>query len=103
MVIPAAILVLIVLIYTLRKKSDPKLTYHEAAVEQGVFVESIVATGTVSPENRLVIKSPVAGRIEKILVKEGQKVWKGQVLAWISTTERAALLDSARAGTVTRA
>jgi macrolide-specific efflux system membrane fusion protein len=95
--IPAGALALAVVAISLRQKSDPKTTYHEAAVEQGVFVESIVATGTVSPENRLVIKSPVAGRIERILVKEGQKVWKGQVLAWVSTTERAALLDSARA------
>ncbi|MBU6153854.1 MAG: efflux RND transporter periplasmic adaptor subunit [Bdellovibrionales bacterium] len=79
------------------RKAEPKVTYHEVPVEKRVFVESIVATGTVSPENRLVIKSPVAGRIEKILVREGQKVWKGQILAWISTTERAALLDSARA------
>jgi macrolide-specific efflux system membrane fusion protein len=87
----------IVLYFFFGRKTEPKTTYHEVSVEQGKFVESIVATGTVSPENRLVIKSPVAGRIEKILVREGQKVWKGQILAWISTTERAALLDSARA------
>jgi macrolide-specific efflux system membrane fusion protein len=79
------------------RRSAPAVTYHEVAVEQGTFVESIVTTGTVSPENRLVIKSPVAGRIERILVREGEKVGKGQILAWISTTERAALIDSARA------
>lgn len=95
--IPALILILGVLFFVLQKKPVQKTTYHEAPVEQGLFTESIVATGTVSPENRLVIKSPIAGRIEKILVEEGQKVRKGQVLAWISTTERAALLDSARA------
>jgi macrolide-specific efflux system membrane fusion protein len=35
--------------------------------------------------------------MESVLVKEGQKVRRGQILAWMSSTERAALLDSARA------
>jgi macrolide-specific efflux system membrane fusion protein len=58
---------------------------------------TVLATGTVQPENRLEIKPPVAGRVEKILVKEGQVVRKGQILAWMSSTERAAMLDAARA------
>jgi macrolide-specific efflux system membrane fusion protein len=44
----------------------------------------------------LEIKPPVNGRIETILVQEGDKVKTGQVLAWMSSTERAALLDAAR-------
>jgi macrolide-specific efflux system membrane fusion protein len=50
----------------------------------------------VLPKNRLEIKSPVNGRIESILVQEGDKVKVGQILAWMSSTERAALLDAAR-------
>jgi macrolide-specific efflux system membrane fusion protein len=38
----------------------------------------------------------VNGRIESVLVKEGQQVKVGQTLAWMSSTERAALLDAAR-------
>jgi macrolide-specific efflux system membrane fusion protein len=45
----------------------------------------------------LVIKPPIAGRVDQILVQEGQRVKKGELLAWVSTTERAALIDSARA------
>lgn len=56
----------------------------------------ISTTGTVQPQNRLEIKPPINGRIEEILVKEGNKVKKGQILAWMSSTERAALLDAAR-------
>jgi macrolide-specific efflux system membrane fusion protein len=56
----------------------------------------ISCTGTVLPKNRLEIKPPVNGRIEKILVQEGDKVKTGQILAWMSSTERAALLDAAR-------
>jgi macrolide-specific efflux system membrane fusion protein len=59
-------------------------------------IDTIISTtGTVLPKNRLEIKPPVAGRIEQILVKEGQEVKKGEVIAWMSSTERAAMLDAA--------
>ena len=62
----------------------------------GKIERSVSATGTVKPQNRLEIKPPIAGRIERILVKEGQAVKTGDVLAVMSSTERAALLDAAR-------
>jgi macrolide-specific efflux system membrane fusion protein len=55
----------------------------------------VSTTGTVKPQNRLEIKPPVSGRVEEIRVKEGQTVKPGDVLALISATERAALLDTA--------
>ncbi len=55
------------------------------------------ATGEVTPQNRVEIKPPIAGRVEEVLVREGESVTKGQVLAWMSSAERAALLDAARA------
>lgn len=72
-------------------------TYKELTVTRGDLEITVLATGTVQPKNRLEIKAPVAGRIEQILVKEGQKINKGQILAWMSSTERAAMLDAARA------
>jgi len=62
----------------------------------GSIEKSISATGIVQPQNRLEIKPPIPGRIEKILVEEGQMVKVGDVLAMMSSTERAALLDAAR-------
>lgn len=56
----------------------------------------ITTTGTVLPKNRLEIKPPVNGRIEKVLVQEGQKIKVGDTLVWMSSTDRAALLDAAR-------
>ncbi len=55
----------------------------------------ISTTGTVLPKNRLEVKPPVNGRIEKILVQEGEKAKMGDTLAWMSSTERAAMLDAA--------
>jgi len=41
------------------------------------------------------MKPPIGGRIDKVLVAEGQTVKKGDVLALMSSTDRAALLDAA--------
>lgn len=57
---------------------------------------TVSSPGTVLPKNRLELKPPVNGRIEKVLVEEGQKVKTGEILAWMSSTDRAALLDAAR-------
>jgi len=63
---------------------------------RGTIQNLISATGTVLPKNRLEVKPPVNGRVENILVQEGEKVKAGETLAWMSSTERAALLDAAR-------
>jgi macrolide-specific efflux system membrane fusion protein len=67
----------------------------EASV--GAIEQSIDATGSVAPQNRVEIKPPVGGRIEKLLVDEGDKVVTGQIVAWMSSTDRTAILDAARA------
>ncbi len=72
-------------------------TFKEVSVSRGDLRVVITATGTVAPENRLEIKPPIAGRVEDVKVKEGEAVKKGQVLAWMSSSERAALLDAAQA------
>lgn len=65
-------------------------------VTRGNLAAYIPSTGIVTPRNRLEIKPPVAGRVEQILVQEGDRVRKGEILAWISSSDRAALLDAAR-------
>jgi len=62
----------------------------------GNMKQSVSTTGTVLPRNRLELKPSAAGRIEKILVREGDTVRTGQILALMSSTDRAALIDAAR-------
>jgi membrane fusion protein, macrolide-specific efflux system len=71
--------------------------FREVIVKRGELRVSILSTGIVQPENRVEIKPPIAGRLEEVLVSEGSRVRKGQILAWMSSTERAALLDAASA------
>jgi macrolide-specific efflux system membrane fusion protein len=65
-------------------------------VSDGSIQNSIEANGKVQPQDRFEIKPPIAGRVDKILVKEGQYVTAGETLAIMSSSERATLLDAAR-------
>lgn len=71
-------------------------TTQEITPTVGSIQSFVSTTGTVLPENRLELKPPINVRVEKILVQEGDHVKTGQTLAWMSSTERAALLDAAK-------
>jgi len=77
-------------------KNNSGEVVREISPHTGQIQTLISSTGSVLPKNRLEIIPPVSGRIESILVKEGDKVRKGQTLGWLSSTERAALLDAAQ-------
>jgi macrolide-specific efflux system membrane fusion protein len=83
--------------YYVRGARDAAPSYRAVPVARGDISASVLSTGVVQPRNRLEIKVPIPGRVEQVLVEEGQWVTKGAVLAWMSSTERAALLDAARA------
>ena len=77
------------------KRRDPGSRAVEAKL--GPIEQSVDATGSVAPMNRVEIKPPVGGRIDTLLVDEGSRVTSGQIVAWLSSTDRTAILDAARA------
>lgn len=97
--LPVLFLVVAILaFFVLRLRSEKSVqNYKEILPESRLLRTSVISTGMVEPQGRIEIKPPVPGRLEKILVREGQRVRRGQILAWMSSTERAALLDAARA------
>jgi membrane fusion protein, macrolide-specific efflux system len=86
----------ILAVVVFRKDKSLDIAYREVNLGRGDLEVTILSTGVVQPENRLEIKPPISGRIDDVLVKEGQVVRKGTILAWMSSTERAALMDAAR-------
>jgi len=87
----------VVVFLFLRQRPDNNTdAVKEVRPQIGQIQNFFSTTGMVYPKNRLEIKPPVGGRVEKILVKEGDYVKAGQLLALMSSTERAALLDAAR-------
>jgi len=99
-IITVIILILLVVgslgLLKIKKAKNTSEVSEEVNPKVGSLQVTISVTGTVYPKNRLEIMPPVSGRVESVLVKEGDKVKTGQTLAWMSSTERAALLDAAR-------
>ncbi|MCX5686448.1 MAG: efflux RND transporter periplasmic adaptor subunit, partial [Candidatus Omnitrophica bacterium] len=90
--------IIIAAVFLLKTKNKPSTEItREVKPLIGSIQTAITSTGTVQPQNRLEVKPPINGRIDKILVNEGETVKAGQTLALMSSTERAALLDAARA------
>lgn len=96
-IVGAVVLIAIVVTAFLFVKSKKKNSRgYEIYPQSGSISVDFRETGDVQPRNRLEIKPQVSGRIENVLVVEGQKIKKGEILAWMSSTDRAALLDAAR-------
>ncbi|HDP95672.1 MAG TPA: efflux RND transporter periplasmic adaptor subunit [Candidatus Aminicenantes bacterium] len=57
-----------------------------APVQKGVFTRVLNYTGTVMPWKQAGIIPDVSGRVERILVKQGDTVRRGQLLAELDTT-----------------
>jgi len=82
------------------KKADIKPSYDRAEAKIRDLRTTIKSTGEIQPRNRLDVKPPIAGRLEELLLDEGDKVDQGQLIGWVSSTERATLLDAARATSI---
>ena len=95
--IVVAVAVIGVAIFFFLNANRTKTTrFEEIRPSRGTISSSVSTTGAVEPQTRVKIQSSVGGRIEEILIEEGQLVSKGMVLAMLSSTERAALLDAAK-------
>lgn len=58
--------------------------------------EELRVPATVRPSVRTAMRSPVAGRVDSLFVAEGAAVTNGQLVGWVSSVERLAMLDAAR-------
>ena len=91
------ILFAVALVFFIKGKNGvPKGAQEEVRPSLGDIKITVTTTGVVEPQNRLEVKPSISGRIEEILVREGDKVKRGDALARMSSTERAALVDAAR-------
>ncbi|MDD5561741.1 MAG: efflux RND transporter periplasmic adaptor subunit [Candidatus Omnitrophica bacterium] len=95
-IVPLFLIIAAFLVIKIWPKADSGEVSVGLSPAVGSIQTIISTTGTILPKNRLEIKPPVSGRVESVLVKEGENVKIGQTLAWMSSTERAALLDAAQ-------
>ncbi|MDR2772075.1 MAG: efflux RND transporter periplasmic adaptor subunit [Elusimicrobiota bacterium] len=95
-IIAGILIVVLVAVFFFMQKDSTTIESRASLQERNIIVEFRL-TGEVIPRNRIEIKPPFAGRIENILVNEGDEVKKGQVLVLMSSNERASMIDAARA------
>src|SRR5688500_12878673 len=66
-------------------------------VVEGPVVQAFYSTGTVSPDREFAIKTSIEGTLTEVRVDKGDRVKKGDVLAFVSDPELALMADKARA------
>jgi membrane fusion protein, macrolide-specific efflux system len=97
-IIGVIILILISAVFFINKNKNRYggISFTEIRPSIGDINLAVSTTGVIKPQNRLQVKPSISGRIEAILVKEGDLVKQGDVLVWMSSTDRAALVDAAK-------
>ena len=65
-----------------------------AVVEYKELVRSIAFSGSLSPLVQTTVKSKVSGEVNRVLVREGESVSQGQMMAQIDTIDLQSKLDS---------
>ena len=67
-------------------QNEPELIL--ADVKRGTVEQTVLATGTLKPVTLVAVGAQVSGRVEKLNVRLGQKVRKGDLIAEIDATTR---------------
>ena len=87
-----------------RKVEDPKRQamgqaplVEVAPVTQGLIEEKMLRTGDIAPYAQVIIYSKVQGWVDKINVREGDRVKVGQVLATLDSREAEATVAQSKA------
>ena len=80
-----------------KKPADVTLEFSPAditIVEQKSLTRTLPFSGSLSPLVQSTVKSKVSGEVQKVLVREGEAIKQGQVLAQIDTSDLNARLDA---------
>ncbi len=78
-------------------RSTARTDYQTQTVVQQDLTQTVTASGTVNPQNTVLVGTQVSGTISAIYVDYNSRVHKGQVLARIDTSQFQAQLDQSQA------
>jgi len=79
-----------VVAYNVNARNNSQIAVQTQKAGRRELVSVVSASGEIKPKRYVNISSNVSGRIEQLLIKEGDTVRKGQVLARIDSTRIAA-------------
>lgn len=82
--------------YLFFKKDNNNIQYITDSVKLGNITNTVLATGSVSAYQQVSVGAQVSGQIEKLNVKLGQSVKKGDLIAQIDSTTQKNDLETAK-------
>jgi len=96
-----AVLAAVGLLAAFVSRRDEAIPVRTAKVEQGQIRSVIATNGKIEPVNNFEAHAPIAASVERVLVKEGEEVRKGQLLVVLDDDD--ARTQAARAETQLKA
>lgn len=96
-VVAVVVLAAIVAVNVTKERRN-RITVQTQKVTRQDLVSTVTASGEVKPRKYVNVSSNVSGRITHLLVKEGERVRRGQVLARIDSTRLEANTRQSEAG-----
>lgn len=94
--ISGAVLIILILGYTVAKPKDDSQNYSWELVDEGEVRETITASGQVRAQRQSNIGTSTAGEIKEIHVKDGEFVQAGDLLMTIDNVRVSAQLEAIR-------
>jgi len=79
------------------RKAQPQVFYKTAAIARGDIVQSVTASGTISPIKTVTVGSQVSGQITELMVDYNSPVTNGQLIAQLDPSTYEQLLVQAEA------
>ena len=74
------IVLVVVVVLSVRPQKKPGVEVYAASVTRGALSATVRATGVVAPALRVNVSAEISSRIDELLVVEGQRVEKGDLL-----------------------
>jgi HlyD family secretion protein len=82
--------------YAWQQKDDPAVHGPLVEVQRGNITETAAASGKITPDVQVEVKSRASGQVVEVLVKEGDTVESGQLLVHLDPTDATRQLAEAK-------
>lgn len=90
-------IVVVIIIVVVIPKGQKAPSYETTKIERGVIEQTVDATGKIESADKVSLNFQMSGNINRINVKEGDKILAGQLLASVSSAELDAAVAQAQA------
>jgi len=91
-----AVLFVFAIYYLYQKNNEAPVTYETETPTTETIVKETVATGTITPREEVPVKPNISGIIDKLLIKPGDTVQAGQLIARLKVVPNVTNLNNSK-------